>query len=202
MSRAAQDVADLWAAHNEYRTIDGVKPRAFWRKGNVSFDGPRFTSYSTVVAMYHKKHAGPQFVLISENRYSPTTARHLSSVAWALQQEYVFYVPWVDPRTEIEWHDNAVHLKAQIGLAEQQALAGWKHTWEDWQKQVMYAYRRASDYIHLTGVPLTMEPLNLILDSVNEARQDKLHTFNHPARVKARERALARRLALKALNLS
>lgn len=60
---------------------------------NCGYDGNRFFSYSTVIAMIVENKEGNRVTLISDNNMSNTTARHLSNV-WGASPYKVYQVPF------------------------------------------------------------------------------------------------------------
>lgn len=84
-----QELAHLWASQN-VESADG---------SNFSFSGTKLYSYTTLVGIIIKDNNGFKIALLSEYRYSNTTAKHLSFAANAMRNNMeVFYTKTLDPQ--------------------------------------------------------------------------------------------------------
>jgi hypothetical protein len=93
----AAEVAHLFA----HQAQDDARCR------NASFNGLRFKSYSTVVAMMHPREGKPTLTLFSASRYSMTTDKQLSQLSSALRGvTEVMYVTEVDVTYEYDHKQN------------------------------------------------------------------------------------------------
>lgn len=79
---SAADVAHLWAN----QTQDDARCR------NASFDGPKFYSYSTVIAEIRRNDAGEELVLLCTANYSSTTSGHKYDVRRAANHKTIIEV--------------------------------------------------------------------------------------------------------------
>ena len=67
--------------------------QAYARGGNMSFDGPMLRSYSTIIARLFEKRSKGTMALLSEHRYSITTAQHINGAARAVSHLPSAFVP-------------------------------------------------------------------------------------------------------------
>lgn len=84
------------AAHAFFYT--GADRAAFAKRLNMTFEGPLFYSYSTVIAARIVDKTGAPVCLLSRNSMSRTTGRHLSYLRSACPCDYI--------RVPFEWGDN------------------------------------------------------------------------------------------------
>src|SRR4051812_29220024 len=81
---SSREIAHLWAHQSQEH---GKCSSA------MSFDGPHFYSYSTVMGSIVKANSGSRVYLVNESRYSVTTSSHQSQVRGAIPRgAKVFYV--------------------------------------------------------------------------------------------------------------
>lgn len=71
------EIAHLWA----HGTIDHARNTG---NGNFSFEGSKLYSYSTVIAVIYRKAGFAPLALLSQRRYSNTTAGHLAAARGAV----------------------------------------------------------------------------------------------------------------------
>lgn len=88
-------VAHVWAQRNQEngRTSNH----------NYSFQGPILFSYRTPIALFCKGTRDRDIALISSERYSVSTARHISLARRALHGVKVFEVPHLNNRDSVTW---------------------------------------------------------------------------------------------------
>ena len=95
---------------------------------SMSFDGPKFYSYWTVIAEI-VTHNDREAILVSDHNYSPTTSRHLREVRDAIRGRTHFYVPHVDRGEEnlgdfhrifTDWRKQAERILADAEAAHQE----------------------------------------------------------------------------------
>lgn len=88
-------------------------------QGNLSFDGPTIRSYSTPVARLYPKKGAESLVLISERRYSMTTARQLGMIAQATRHLTRIYVPvpCFDKSGNMNWRNSSERTVAACHAA-------------------------------------------------------------------------------------
>lgn len=93
-------IPHLWANQTQ---ADARNPQ-----GNLYFTGDTIYSYrdSYPIGKLFTNAAGEKCVLIQENRYSPTTAGHISAVRWATRHLTCFTVPYLsyDLERNISWY--------------------------------------------------------------------------------------------------
>jgi hypothetical protein len=63
--------------------------------GAVRFDGKTLFSYETPIAEFHRTPSGGKVVLISSEKYSATTSKHISRVRYEARQWTCIKVPTV-----------------------------------------------------------------------------------------------------------
>ena len=226
-SSAKVSIAAAWALYN-FTDGPNYKSRrvAYASEKNCSFDNQRFISYSTCVGTVKHSETGEAYVLLSEHKYSPTTAQHLSAAATAAHEHIewinVFWVPRVDPlaRAGGDHEVNAKHLIADIADFEKKAIYNWNDEQgfygdasnyvsasvylegePNWRQNLQHRWNIAKKYLDLSGAPVFLPSAEIYANHIREARADRKHKYNHPTARAARERAAARRLAIRALEL-
>jgi hypothetical protein len=175
------------------------------RGASVSFRGPIFRSYATPVAAFVRDTLGRNVCLISNRRYSNTTARHISHARRALADDvFVFNVHEAAPGG---WNgdggDHTVNLRHLAKDYEKQAERGmYAFEVDDWQRNGLRgSYNHMRYYALAFALPVprvTAEPDSAIRQW--DARQAALNASPRraaAAAAKARREAenLARRIA-------
>lgn len=193
------DVAREWAKYNESDNPDRFK-RNHLRGGNISFRGPSYFSYQTVVAMYFaSRHDGRKYALISTGKWGVSTARHISTARRAVTFPH-FHAPFMgnSPR-EIE--GNLDYMLMQIERFADECIKKWNANWgawtdENWVYQLKSMWGSMEDYAkHAGSVARYREPMDAMIARVGAARSAAYRTFYDPKSIAKRERARALRLA-------
>jgi hypothetical protein len=118
-----QELTHQWAAQ--------ARPRR--KAGNISYDGPTLYSYTTAIAHIHSNKAGERFVLMTQRRYSMTTACQKSAARSAVSHLPLVEVPHIRPAGAREHGENLDAIFAQG--AEMLAKAQRAQRWHDWQSE-------------------------------------------------------------------
>jgi hypothetical protein len=105
-----------------------VRPRR--KAGNLSYDGPTLYSYSTAIAHIHGPNKrGERFVLMTDRRYSVTTAAHKSAARSAVSHLPLLEVPHFRPRSRTEHAENYAYVLRRMDDAvskAQRAMSVWR----------------------------------------------------------------------------
>jgi hypothetical protein len=167
--------------------------------GSVKFKGPAFYSYSTIVARIHSNKRG-KLVLISENRYSATTAKHLGYVRQAISHMDSMTVPHVtgsryhdQPLTKAQHRENFDHLcqyAAKNLIYAKRALQAWRVA--SAQVVAQDALKEAQQYSDFFGLRWKAPAMSVAEWQAARARVERIEKPDL-ASLDKRERARAQR---------
>jgi hypothetical protein len=209
-----EGIVDLWRNYNE---LDLDKPN-YRRSGHLEFSRQVLVSYNIPIACYHQPRWGKsRYVLIlSEPVNSPwnTVVRH-KNIALRTVNCTRFLVPsvgasgrYASPSALEQAHaDNLKWFaKAINGLADA-AIKEFRHHPDEgqWgslsrvQNWVLDKYSEAGRYMDITGAEFELPPRDKVMQRIAEERERLWVQWSDPKAVARRERALARREAVKAL---
>lgn len=200
----AGPVIASWAAHNE----NGVA-RGYRKARSISFDGPTLYSFATPVARYYR-FGSRLMVLMLSDKFSPTTGQHMKAA------RYNVHVPvhlvnrigmrggwnYEELTTDLEMHQhNAKCMHDQMIALCVAAGKYFKDEQRDRLGACVYDLREQAQTraaycadVGLDDRVLVEEMIDKLNAAIAEARKD----YYHPALVRRRELAAARRLARKA----
>lgn len=204
-------VPAAYAKYNEYG-----EGRSHKVNKNVSFDGRKFKSYWTEIACYHN---GPQgaFCLIDEYRYSVSTESHKRVIRKSVSR--FLEVPCIYIETELDHNKNIAFLQSKVEQVVHNMISSWKRFYSGYPNNIsadslfgrcdytFYSlnelYNNIIKYKHYTGIEYTPpKRLHELQEHVISEIKLRFARYTDPKAVKRRERAYARRVALKALGLS
>lgn len=194
--------AHRWAAYNEDRDLaNGKAPKSSCRYGRVGYEGDDFISYSTVVARYKENSKGERYAVFL-TWPSLSTTQHLDYAHRACR------VPQftVESLAGGAWQigENIRVMLHDIDVFGEKAKRNWKAHWGEfthdrWQAQMVSMIGKAEDYAKITEWEGTVPDYAETIAAINKHRIEKCEKFMDPKAVAARERARARRAALRIL---
>lgn len=191
-------VAEAWAVYNEDNIGKPHKSRS-----RVRFYERDYYSYQTVVATYFKNKAGKLYVLATNHRYSITTNSHIKIAMGQVGNVPIFRVPFLHDNEE-SCLMNAKALYEDVMEFADEAIRQYRRPTHDswygtyaWPARLRKAHDNFCQYLKITGASIPHMTLVELLEHVRTTRKEKLDKFTSPEEVRKRERAHARRLALK-----
>jgi hypothetical protein len=195
------DIGKPWTDFNEHDIGRGHK-----RAARCSFNGENLLSYRTVVARYRDDGHG-QYVVVTDHRYSVSTTSHVSNCTGFVSVP-IFKVPYLHGAEEA----NLAKLWREVGEFAEAAKRSWNpersyyasRLAATWERELAELWAQAESYARFTGQDIAMPTgdRDWLFASVRAHRQAKLDAYNTPTQIKRRERANARRIAKKALNIT
>ena len=191
------NIGKPWTDFNEHGIGRGHK-----RAARCSFNGENLISYRTVVARYRDDGNG-QYVVVTDRRYSVSTTSHVSNCTGFVRVP-IFVVPHLHGGEAA----NLAKLWREVGDYAELAKRRWnpERSWlaATWERELAKLWVQAESYASFTGQDIAMPTgdSSWLFASVRAHRQAKLDAYNTPTQIKRRERAHARRIAKKALNIT
>ncbi len=192
-------VAEAWAVYNE----DNIgKPHR--SRSRVRFYERDYYSYQTVVATYFKNKAGKLYVLATNHRYSITTNSHIKIALGQVGNVPIFRVPYLHDNEESclmnvkALYENVIEFTDEVIRNYRKSDTNWFGTYA-WPVRLRRVHENFCQYLDTTGVSIPHMTLVELLEHTRRTRDEKLAKFNSPEEVRKRERAHARRLALKVI---
>jgi hypothetical protein len=206
-----RSIADVIQAWREYNEEDCTGKNAA-SAGSVSFNRQVLYSYHMPIACYHLSPIAYRdgFVLVSSRSPSITTSRHISNArresAWRK-----FSVPDIGviggyPMGSLTTiHDaNIAFMLGRMDATAKQAIGCYKQrdSSNQWLiNSIADQHANLAEYVYLAAAGVELPDLDDILRGVHEERERLWVQWSDPKAVARRERAAARREAIKALNI-
>jgi hypothetical protein len=208
-------IATRWADLNE----GGSGKKDSSRNGGMSFVGRTLYSRGTPLARYHTNPAGMLYVLATSTYYSMSTSNHLQQ---ALRQVSVpfFRVPYIgisggwsrephDCAFDNVLSEDALWLAIQFNDQVNTCTAAWnkREHWRwgdaDWRINLTHDWEHITKFVRFTGAKWTPKiSLPDVLDAIEADRKARQTAWENPKAAAARERAKARKVALRALGMT
>lgn len=205
MTKSNSEIGRRWVTWNE-----NEEGRDHAQNRNMSFSGPVLYSRLTPIACYHSnKLTGRPFVLVSANRYSPSTGGQILRTTRRTSVP-TCYVPFIGATggwssEPVMGHGemlkrNAEALNEQLGETARHCIKLW-HKLNDHRCRSAIQYRQDKlvEFIEASGVDFSPLPIDEIMAAVEADRYAKKAAWDDPKAAARRERARARRLAMNVL---
>lgn len=181
------------------------------KSGNVSYDGPALYSYRACIAYLHTKHAHKRpgetgldtgarsrFVLVSERRYSVTTAKHIKYAQSAVSHLPAATVPHVRPIGRNEHRANFDFIVGEAARMLKEAQRVQRAHGVAWRVNEARGYlRQAADYSAFFGLRWKAPAFPQLEWTNAQIRAERIENPN-PASLDKRERKRAERAERKA----
>lgn len=210
---STHDLGKAWVAHNT-----GEYPRDQREKGNVRYHAGILYSRSTPVARFHTMPgtAGRKYVLAQSKSYSPSTSRQIGRCTSPCHHAGVpvFHVPNIGAQggwsnepglSTPELHAaNFAHMLAEYKEWIEKIVRRWQsnsgYTWGI--DHLNRLHHHMVHYATVTGTSsVTLLPLDQTTADIYRRMAARFTAYNDPKAVAKRERAYARKMALKAFEL-
>ena len=118
-------------------------------KGSITFEGPTLYSYRTPIATFAKGTRGRKAVLLSQERYSVTTAHHISMAWRAIDYKDGFVVPFLGVQGGRAFrHQDATNPRA----VHAGNIASFLKAYEERKGLMLRARGRYSDIEHVQNI--------------------------------------------------
>jgi len=216
VSKTNRDIGARWADVNENGSLGR---NGFLRNATMSFTGRTLYSRSTPIARYHTNPNGLLYVLACERSYSPSTSNHLQQ---GLRQVSVpfFRVPyigigggWSHEPSECAFDnvlsEDAIWLAMQFNAQVETCTAAWnkREHWRwgdaDWRINLTRDWEFIMSFVRVTGAQWKPKiSLPDVLDAIETDRRARRTAWDDPKAAAARQRAKARKVALRALGMT